>query len=1118
MIDPILSNVIPTFNIGNDGFNWWIGQVESVTDVKLNGGRVKVRIVGVHNKDGDVTSTDDLPWCHVMLPTNVPYQSGGSKGAHNLEIGCWVAGFYLDPECQKPIIMGSIGHVPGTTFVKPNNLEPGLTSLGFEQVRPIDIKPTIDRPKSAIEGENPDGSNADAGGAAAKDGQVPALLALNETKTKTNPTGAKQCIKKADAKCDSKDFGREVRKIIGDLLKENQQSGGKIGTFYVGKANGLLYNGQTLPRKYISKLTRLTSALSLRVKKEIVFGIREGIEELVKLIMGVQSAKDVAEKAGDKPKNPKESYVPNTERGNFLKEVIKTFNELLGNLGCSFTKTLDDLIKYVVDLVMEYLQDAFSAVTCLIDDVTSKIIRFLESSYESLISTVLGPIQDLLGQAGSFLDLIGGAVNRVLNFLGISCTGLDDDCNKDKNICSDGSDGEDEEEEEEDDDDEYFAKLIKAIAEAEAAADNFLDGAIDEVEGGSLTGKKLNGNLPRGVCNDARKRNKRKPTKVKFIGGVINQPIKNNFTASTTFIPDIPLQTPNYPQFADLPQPTIADFGLNTDNYTEYTVTAQEDLILEGKVAKFDIVGPIRNSVLEVQIDSSTDIPQESVVTFEECVINSADGIAVGLTVQVSREIDGVPTINILSGGTGYLKNMRFTIDGTKTGGTSGQDDITFTITLVGKELDFKIFGDVLEKGIIDSEIYSEFGKFTYTEPVTFTFQTLETNAPQPSSIGFELIQQRAADSIIIWRDDPRDLADNSANDLFNTVSVTTEKGIYTEGSVVFFNIATSGYEDGTKFSFTIFGSVTENDYDIYLLGEEKKVEINDSSGQVVVVTNIDFVNEGQESMTLLVYEEDNLEKPLASTTILVVDRNESEINDVEEEVVFRLSQDTTNAQLEEFLNSQNTTVSRDFADEIISLPADLGSLPPVPVPEDEPLEFLPPIAGTPVVDTDGSIINIPIDFPGNRTYQVAPQIAISGDGYGAAGIVLLDADGFPSEIRVTRIGVGYVPNLPEDNDLNCIIDSFTIIRPGFGYSSPPTIFVDGDPNIAEAIINDDGYISGVRVLNRGIAYTTIPDIVVSGGGGVSGFVLPNLVCLSPLELEQKGYVKIGTGKYIDCP
>ena len=34
----------------------------------------------------------------------------------------------------------------------------------------------------------------------------------------------------------------------------------------------------------------------------------------------------------------------------------------------------------------------------------------------------------------------------------------------------------------------------------------------------------------------------------------------------------------------------------------------------------------------------------------------------------------------------------------------------------------------------------------------------------------------------------------------------------------------------------------------------------------------------------------------------------------------------------------------------------------------------------------------------------------------------------------------------------------------------------------------------------------------------MGAFVMPSMVCLSEEDLEAAKYVKIGTGKYIDCP
>ena len=120
-MDQVLSQLIPTQRLGSDGFNWWVGQVEgTAADEKNNKGgyRFKVRIVGDHPKSKEILDTKDLPWANVMMPVNVPFMPGNVGGAHpQLIKGCWVVGFYLDNDKQKPIIMGSIGQTPGATTV-----------------------------------------------------------------------------------------------------------------------------------------------------------------------------------------------------------------------------------------------------------------------------------------------------------------------------------------------------------------------------------------------------------------------------------------------------------------------------------------------------------------------------------------------------------------------------------------------------------------------------------------------------------------------------------------------------------------------------------------------------------------------------------------------------------------------------------------------------------------------------------------------------------------------------------------------------------------------------------------------------------------------------------------
>jgi len=180
-------------------------------------------------------------------------------------------------------------------------------------------------------------------------------------------------------------------------------------------------------------------------------------------------------------------------------------------------------------------------------------------------------------------------------------------------------------------------------------------------------------------------------------------------------------------------------------------------------------------------------------------------------------------------------------------------------------------------------------------------------------------------------------------------------------------------------------------------------------------------------------------------------------------------------------------------------------------------LEFSLPTTKTPITDDNGGIIQIPIDNPGSP-WAEPPYVFVGGQGIGATARALLDDNGYLTEIRVQSSGYGYKKNLSTENNVRCIIDTFTIIRPGIGYTESPELYVDGELGVAEAIINDDGYVVGGRVLDRTRTFDKFPEILIVGGGGYGAKLLPSLVCLEQEALVTIGATKIGTGRYVDCP
>jgi hypothetical protein len=105
------------YDIGNN--KWFLGQVppgqnqhrEGVLWKDAHGDRVKVRIPGMHpmssNDDATEVLDSELPWAIVAKPTthgNLNNQSTGIWG------GEWVIGFFLDSDCQIPVITQVLGN------------------------------------------------------------------------------------------------------------------------------------------------------------------------------------------------------------------------------------------------------------------------------------------------------------------------------------------------------------------------------------------------------------------------------------------------------------------------------------------------------------------------------------------------------------------------------------------------------------------------------------------------------------------------------------------------------------------------------------------------------------------------------------------------------------------------------------------------------------------------------------------------------------------------------------------------------------------------------------------------------------------------------------------------
>ena len=115
------------YDFGNN--KWFLGQVPPENNQHYgkeyhdaHGDRVKVRIPGMHpmasNEDATELLDYDLPWAIVAKPTTHGNRNNQSSGIWG---GEWVIGFFMDEDCQIPVITQVLGMNEGGIIRESTN-------------------------------------------------------------------------------------------------------------------------------------------------------------------------------------------------------------------------------------------------------------------------------------------------------------------------------------------------------------------------------------------------------------------------------------------------------------------------------------------------------------------------------------------------------------------------------------------------------------------------------------------------------------------------------------------------------------------------------------------------------------------------------------------------------------------------------------------------------------------------------------------------------------------------------------------------------------------------------------------------------------------------------------
>ena len=406
MTDSALSSLYPTHNIGTDGFNWFIGQIESDTGEDPKGsGRYRVRIVGHHPQTCEIVSSETLGWAQTMMPVTNPHTPGGSTSVSDqLESGTWVVGFFLDTNKQQPMIIGSIGRTansfkegesedqdptPGesgcksfTTFVKAEN------KVQFDQFEgSIELD-------TAASGNAADGKKRETeDGELISDAETLFIKSKYAANSETNPAGINWCVEVADKCGKEKDLKATFSRLFQEMLYETQRNDGKLGTYLVNEVTGELTDSVNVARKYVTKAKQLIRTFVASVKGFVVEKMREAVKALTDALL----------------------YPEGT--GNSLSKVTKFFNEMLAKIGCEMADLGDRLAEFIEDIIFGYLFNIYKQTACQVDKFVNGILNKIQSLMNDLLSSILGPIQDLLGAIAKPFNILGDAIRlQVIEF------------------------------------------------------------------------------------------------------------------------------------------------------------------------------------------------------------------------------------------------------------------------------------------------------------------------------------------------------------------------------------------------------------------------------------------------------------------------------------------------------------------------------------------------------------------------------------------------------------------------------------------------------------------------------------------------------------------------------
>ena len=382
-----------------------VGQKQNDPEIEIYYNRVKVRVVGYHDK---IVNPYDLPWANVLATPMLASGYAGKDHTHYLEGGESVFGFWMDGEDeQKPVIVGvfyrhSKADDPGPKALKGSAGK--TTPLGY--LSGYDTQPTNSGNTIKNIGTNDTQQEVKYSYSPYFD-QITGRITNDKTKfpTSTNEPGSEGVTQAAQAHhlflkrrtnrptCKRDNSIAQITGILGDFAEILLTVQG-YANFYVNEVLGTIVDLQAEIELIAKSIAGIMTGLFNAVRDQIYILVGEKIQGFINSLL---------------PEEVKPIF------GESIKGIMDT-------IYCIFENLIAALLKTIADFLTALVGKFINAPICAAEELVAALLNSLVNSMTDAIAPILNTLSETLGGAlGSINSIIGKAleiVGLIFKFIG----------------------------------------------------------------------------------------------------------------------------------------------------------------------------------------------------------------------------------------------------------------------------------------------------------------------------------------------------------------------------------------------------------------------------------------------------------------------------------------------------------------------------------------------------------------------------------------------------------------------------------------------------------------------------------------------------------------------------